>query len=254
MTDIAVRRSLAMAADRATVAKELYGDGLSGKSTCNILTAPEPMNSKSSANLDICKFDLAAAAAELEKAGWVKGADGIRAKGGVKLIATYRTTVNAVRQKVQDIMKKNWESIGWKINLESVDAGVFFTNTAPNGANKFFADIEMFTNSGDPDPTSYYTGWTCAQANGKAANWNNGGYERYCNKDFDAIIDKLRSETDQAKRNDLAIQANDLLIKDVVIIPLVNRTFATSGVSKTLKGVAPTPWDSEMWNVADWTK
>jgi peptide/nickel transport system substrate-binding protein len=254
MTDIAVRRSLAMAADRATVAKELYGDGLSGKGTCNILTAPEPMNSKSSANLDICKFDLAAAAAELEKAGWVKGADGIRAKGGVKLIATYRTTVNAVRQKVQDIMKKNWESIGWKINLESVDAGVFFTNTAPNGANKFFADIEMFTNSGDPDPTSYYTGWTCAQANGKAANWNNGGYERYCNKDFDAIIDKLRSETDQAKRNDLAIQANDLLIKDVVIIPLVNRTFATSGVSKTLKGVAPTPWDSEMWNVADWTK
>jgi peptide/nickel transport system substrate-binding protein len=254
MTDIAVRRSLAMAADRATVAKELYGDGLSGKSTCNILTAPEPMNSKSSANLDICKFDLAAAAAELEKAGWVKGADGIRAKGGVKLIATYRTTVNAVRQKVQDIMKKNWESIGWKINLESVDAGVFFTNTAPNGANKFFADIEMFTNSGDPDPTSYYTGWTCAQANGKAANWNNGGYERYCNKDFDAIIDKLRSETDQAKRNELAIQANDLLIKDVVIIPLVNRTFATSGVSKTLKGVAPTPWDSEMWNVADWTK
>jgi peptide/nickel transport system substrate-binding protein len=254
MSDLAVRRSLALAADRATVAKELYGDGLSGKATCNILTAPEPMNSKTSAAFDICKFDLAAANKELDTAGWVKGADGIRAKGGVKLIATYRTTVNAVRQKVQDIMKKDWESIGWKINLESVDAGVFFTNTAPNGANKFFADIEMFTNSGDPDPTSYYTGWTCAQANGKAANWNNGGYERYCNAEFDKIVDSLRSETDQAKRNDLATKANDLLIKDVVIIPLVNRTFATSGVSKTLKGVAPTPWDSEMWNVADWTK
>jgi len=38
------------------------------------------------------------------------------------------------------------------------------------------------------------------------------------------------------------------------VIPLINRTFATSGVSKSLKGVDPTPWDSEMYNIADWTK
>jgi peptide/nickel transport system substrate-binding protein len=212
------------------------------------------MNSKASANFDICKFDVAAANKELDTAGWVKGADGFRAKGGLKLEVTYQTTVNAVRQKTQDIVKKNWESIGVKVNLKQVDASVFFTNTAPDGANKFFADVEMFTNSGDPDPTSYFTGWTCSQANGKAANWNNGGYERYCNPEFDKIVDSLRKETDQSKRNTLATQANDLLIQDVVIIPLINRTFSTSGVSKTLKGVDPTPWDSEMWNVADWTK
>ena len=47
---------------------------------------------------------------------------------------------------------------------------------------------------------------------------------------------------------------SDFTGSDVVIIPLINRTFATSGVSKSLKGVDPTPWDSEMWNLADWTK
>ncbi len=254
-TDKAVRRALAMATDRATVATQIYGDGLTGKASCNILTAPEPMNSKGTASLDVCKFDLAAANAELDKAGWVKGSDGVRAKGGVKLEVTYQTTVNAVRQKVQDIMKQNWERVGFKVTLKSVDAGVFFTNTSPDGANHFWADIEMYTNSGDPDPTSYYSaGWSCPQMAAKANNWQSGNYSRYCNKDFDAIITQLRTETDQAKRNTLAAQANDLLISEVVVIPLINRTFATSGVSKALKGVDPTPWDSEMWNVASWTK
>ncbi|TMG55509.1 MAG: peptide ABC transporter substrate-binding protein, partial [Chloroflexi bacterium] len=35
-TDIHVRRALAMATDRQSVATQLYGDGLSGKATCNI--------------------------------------------------------------------------------------------------------------------------------------------------------------------------------------------------------------------------
>jgi peptide/nickel transport system substrate-binding protein len=253
-SDKAVRRALAMASDRGSVAANFYGDGLTGKSSCNILTAPEPMNSKTSANFDICKFDLAAANAELDKAGWVKGSDGVRAKGGVRLEITYATTINAVRQKVQDLMKQNWEKVGFKVTLKSVDAGVFFTNTSPDGANHFWTDIEMFTNSGDPDPTSYFTGWTCAQITAKANNWQFGNYSRYCNKDFDAIVANLKKETDQAKRNTLATQANDLLIQDVVIIPLVNRTFATSGVSKSLKGIDPTPWDSEMWNIASWSK
>jgi peptide/nickel transport system substrate-binding protein len=252
--DKAVRRALAMATDRGTMAEQLYGGGLSGKATCNILTAPEPMNSKNSANFDICKFDTAKAEQELQNAGWVKGADGVRAKGGVRLEITYATTVNPLRQKEQDIAKAGWEKVGFKVTLKSVDAGVFFTNTSPDGANHFWTDVEMFTNNGDPDPTSYFNGWTCAQRTSKANNWNSGGYERYCNPEYDKIIDQLRKEQDQSKRNQLAIQANDTLIQDVVIIPLINRTFATSGVSKTLKGVDPTPWDSEMWNIASWSK
>jgi peptide/nickel transport system substrate-binding protein len=254
-TDIHVRRALAMATDRQSVATQLYGDGLSGKATCNILTAPEPMNSKNTTSLDVCKFDLAAANKELDDDGWVKGSDGVRAKGGVKLKILYQTTVNSVRQSTQAIMKKNWESVGFSVELKSVPASTFFTNTSPDGANHFWADVEMYTNSGDPDPTSYFSqGWATSQIASKANSWNFGNYERYSNKDFDAIVDQLRKETDANKRNQLAIQANDLLVKDVAIIPLINRTFATSGISKSLKGVDPSPWDSEMYNMADWSK
>src|SRR5207245_7425642 len=233
-TDIHVRRALAMATDRQSVATQLYGDELAGKATCNILTAPEPMNSKNTDSLDVCKFDLAAANKELDDAGWVKGSDGIRAKGGAKLKIVYQTTVNSVRQSTQAIMKSNWEKVGFSVELKSVPAATFFTNTSPDGANHFWADVEMFTNSGDPDPTGYFSSsWTCKAATGKANNWNFGNYDRYCNPAFDAIVDQLRTETDSAKRNQLAIQANDTLIKDVVIIPLITRLDPTpDGVSK----------------------
>src|SRR5438552_5812513 len=223
-TDIHVRRALAMATDRQSVATQLYGDGLSGKATCNILTAPEPMNSKNTASLDVCKFDLAAANKELDDAGWVKGSDGVRAKGGVKLKILYQTTVNSVRQSTQAIMKKNWEKVGFYVELKRVPAATFFTHTSPDGANHFWADVEMFTNSGDPDPTSYLSSTaSCKQAAGKANNWNFGNYMRYCNADYDEIIDQLRTETDAAKCNQLAIQANDILTKEVAAIPLITR-------------------------------
>jgi peptide/nickel transport system substrate-binding protein len=46
---------------------------------------------------------------------------------------------------------------------------------------------------------------------------------------------------------------NDIIIEDVVVIPLVARPQVASGKSKALQGINLTPWDSEVWNIADWT-
>jgi peptide/nickel transport system substrate-binding protein len=62
----------------------------------------------------------------------------------------------------------------------------------------------------------------------------------------------LQSETDPAKRNALMIKANDLFISQVVTIPLVGRTQRTDGMSKHIQGDKPNPWDSVLWNIADW--
>jgi peptide/nickel transport system substrate-binding protein len=181
-------------------------------------------------------------------------AAGVRAKGGVQLKILYQTTVNAVRQNTQALMKTNWEKAGFKVELKSVPAATFFTNTSPDGANHFWSDIEMFTNNSDPDPTSYLNGWTTKQIAQKSNNWQTGNYNRYSNAQFDTIIDNLRKETDPAKRATLIKQANDILILDVVIMPIVTRTQVTTGISNTLKGVVPTGWDSEMYAVQDWYK
>jgi len=248
-----VRTALAMATDRKTVAQQIYGDGLSGKPGCNIVTGVPDY--ESTATADFCsKFDTTAAGKLLDDAGWKLGSDGVRAKGNIKLNITYQTTVNAVRQKTQDIMKKNWELAGFKVTLKSVPADVFFTNTSPDGANHFWADVEMFTNNSDPDFTNYLNGWTSKQATGKANNWNSANYNRYQNPQYDAVIDQLRTEKDPAKRAALFKQANDILILDVVILPVVTRTQVTSGISNTLKNVVPTGWDSEMYAIQDFSK
>ena len=73
--------------------------------------------------------------------------------------------------------------------------------------------------------------------------------------DSGKLIKSLKAETDPAKRDALAIQANDFLIKDVAVIPLVNRTAPTpNGVSKALKGVKQSVFESSLWDIADWSK
>jgi peptide/nickel transport system substrate-binding protein len=254
-SDKSVRRALAMATNRDGIAQRLYGDGLFGKATCNVLAAPETMSSPNTNGFDVCKFDLNAANAELDRAGWAKGADGVRAKGGVKLAMLLQTNVNARRENTQLILEKDWESVGFQVEIRSEPFSSFFLSSSPGGANRFFADAQMYADGGDPDPTAYFTGsWTTAQIASKANNWLLGNRGRYSNKDFDALVAQLRTETDPAKRADIARQANDLLIQDVAVIPLVQRPAVTSGAIKTLKGVDPSPWDSEMYNIADWTK
>jgi peptide/nickel transport system substrate-binding protein len=250
---LTVRKALALATDRKTVAVQLYGDGLTGKPGCNIITGVPDL--ESTATTSFCSgFDPAAAGKMLDDAGWKLGSDNIRAKGGVKLKILYQTTVNAVRQATQAIMKTNWEKAGFSVELKQVPSATFFTNTSPDGANHFWSDVEMFTNNSDPDPTSYLDGWTTKQIAQKSNNWQLGNYNRYSNAQFDGIIDQLRKETDSAKRATLIKQANDILILDVVIIPIVTRTQVTSAISNTVKGNVPTGWDSEMYNIQDWYK
>ena len=250
---LTVRKALAMATDRSTVAKQLYGDGLTGKPGCNIITGVPDLESTATASF-CSSFDPVAAGKMLDDAGWKLGSDNIRAKGGVKLKILYQTTVNAVRQATQAIMKTNWEKAGFSVELKQVPAATFFTNTSPDGANHFWSDIEMFTNNSDPDPTSYLNGWTTKQIAQKSNNWQTGNYNRYSDATFDGLIDQLRKETDPAKRATLIKQANDNLILNVVIIPIVTRTQVTSGISTTVKGNTPTGWDSEMYNIQDWSK
>ena len=252
-TDKNVRLALAMASDRASVGKELYGDGLTGVATCNQLMGNPDWESKNTATAQPCKFDPAAANKLLDDNGWVRGSDGVRAKGGVKLNVLFGTTVNALRQATQDILKKNWEAVGFKVELRSVTSGVFFTNAA-DGANRFYYDVTMFTNGTTPDVTGYMSQWTTKQIAQKSNNWNQTNYHRYTNPAYDAIVEQMRTTTDQAKLNQLGIQANDILINDIVVIPLVNRFQVASGKSKTLQGTNLNPWDSEMWNIAEWYK
>jgi peptide/nickel transport system substrate-binding protein len=254
-SDLNVRKAFAMAVDRKSIGDQLYGPA--GQSTCNVMNSPADLVSPNTAAMDVCKFDIAGANALLDQAGWTKGSDGIRAKNGVKMHVLYQTTVNPLRQKEQDIVKNGWQQLGVEVELKSVDASVFFSSDAgnPDTAAHFYTDVEMFTNgASSPDMTQYIALWTTEQITSKANQWHGNNYHRWSNPDYDAIYNQLKTETDAAKRRDLIIKANDLLVGQVVVIPLVARTQPTDGISKAIQGEIPNPWDSVLWNIADWTK
>jgi peptide/nickel transport system substrate-binding protein len=255
LSDLNVRKALAMAVDRKSIAGQLYGPA--GQASCNIITSPPDVVSKNTDTMDVCQFDIAKANQLLDQAGWAKGSDGIRAKAGVRMHILYQTTVNPLRQKEQDIVKSGWEQLGVEVELKSVDASVFFSSDAgnPDTAAHFYTDVEMFTNgASSPDQTQYVALWTTDQIVSKANQWHGNNYHRWSNSDYDAIYSQLRTETDTAKRRDLIIKANDLLVSQVVVIPLVARTQPTDGISKAIQGEIPNPWDSVLWNIADWVK
>jgi peptide/nickel transport system substrate-binding protein len=250
-----VRKAFAMAVDRKSMAEQLYGPA--GQATCNIITSPPDVVSKNTDNMDVCKYDIEKANQMLDQAGWMKGPDGIRQKNGVRMHLVYQTTVNPLRQKEQDIVKSGWEKLGVETELKSVDAGVFFSSDAgnPDTAAHFYTDVEMYTNgASSPDQTQYVALWSSDQIASKANQWHGNNYHRYSNPEYDAVYNQLKTETDAAKRRDLIIKANDTLVGDVVVIPLVARTQPTDGISKAIQGYIPDPWDSVLWNIADWTK
>ena len=58
------------------------------------------------------EFNPDKAAQVLETAGWKKGADGIREKGGKKLKLVFQTSINSPRQKTQQIIKQAAQKAG----------------------------------------------------------------------------------------------------------------------------------------------
>ena len=252
LTDPAVRRALSLAIDRQTLVDVGYGKA--GKPTCNVV--PNPPQYVSSGNDWCLTQDIAQANKVLDEAGWAKGGDGIREKDGVRLSILYQTSTNAVRQDTQALVKQWWSEIGVETELKNIDASVFFggDQSSPDTFQKFFADIEMYTNLfNGTDPEAYMNGWTCGQIPSPSNNWLGNNMPRYCNPEYDALQQELAKTADLDKRAEIVKQQNDLLVSDGAMIPLIHRG-RVSAHSKTMGNVKLNTWDSELWNSADWVR
>ncbi|RMF76572.1 MAG: peptide ABC transporter substrate-binding protein [Chloroflexi bacterium] len=253
LTDPAVKRALSMAIDRNVIAGQLYGAG--GRPACNIVNGP-PANV--SPNNDDCLVqDIEGANALLDEAGIIDtDGDGIREKDGVPLRILYQTSTNAVRQNTQALIKQWWSEIGVDTELRNIDAAVFFGGdpASPDTYQKFYADVEMFTSGTDgPDAETFLVRWLCGNDPSPENGWLGRNVPRHCNPEYDELFQQLTQTGDPAERSALTIQLNDLLIQDGTLIPLVHRG-SVSARANSLEGVWINGWDSEMWNIADWTR
>ncbi len=243
-----VREAIGLAIDKETIVKLLYGEA--GAIATNFLVAPDKYASKNTRY----EFDLKKAGALLDKAGWKDtNKNGIRDKNGVEMNILFSSSVNPVRQKTQEIIKQNLETIGMSVELRSVEPGVYFGDpTNPDSVYQFKADLQLFAfDSETPEPDSYMELYACDQIAQKENQWSKENSSRYCNPKYEALLTQLKKETDPEKRKSLFIQMNDLLIEDVALIPLVRRSDAYA-IASSLSGLEFTPWAPSTWKLNNW--
>ncbi len=249
LSDLRVRKALSMAIDRNLLVEVGYGSA--GRATCNLVPAPAIY---ASPNTDCMVQDMVGAKALLDEAGWVVGADGVREKDGKRFKLLYQTSVNAVRQDFQALIKGWWNELGVEVELKTIDGGVFFGGDAgADTLQKFYADVEMYANNFDgTDPEPYVAQYTCDKIASPSNQWQGENVNRYCDPAYDALIAELLATGDVDQRAAKIIRLNEMLTKDsYTVVPLVDRG-RLSAHSNTLGGVVLNVWDSELWNASDW--
>ncbi|MFV0295886.1 MAG: peptide ABC transporter substrate-binding protein [Hyphomicrobiaceae bacterium] len=247
LKDLNVRKAFNLLVDRASVEKHIYGR--SGTATSNFVNNPKKYRSPNTKY----EFNIEKAAKLLEDAGWKKGGDGIRAKDGVRLKVVFQTSINQPRQKTQAIIKQACQKAGIEVEIKAVKASVFFSSDVgnPDTYTKFYTDIQMYTTTmSQPDPELFlnqFTSWEAAQRENK---WQGRNITRWQNEEYDKTYKAMQSELDPIKRAALIIKCNDLVIDDVVVIPVVARSSAAA-VSNKLH-VLRSGWDIDLYAVAQW--
>jgi len=246
LSDHAVREALNLLVDRGSMEKFIYGRG--GKATANFLNAPERVGSKSTS----WEFSVEKANHTLELAGWVRGADGVRVKEGKKLKFVFQTSINALRQKTQAIIKQACQKAGIELELKAIAGSVFFSSDEANPDTEahFYADLDMFTAQADADPETlmrWFASWEIAT---KANGWQGLNHSRWRSDEYDRLFREAAKELDPVRRGALFIQMNDFLIQERAVIPVIWRSDVAAFNTKIRATLSP--WEGPFWLLQDW--
>jgi peptide/nickel transport system substrate-binding protein len=249
LTNHDIRNAIALSIQRDTIADELYGPG--GTATAQNLNSPEWAQHP---DLE-WRFDLEEAAELLDAAGAIdEDGDGVREYNGTPLTILYQTSVNPVRQKNQEIVQDDLNSIGFDVELKSIEASIFFSSDPgnPDTFGHFYSDIQMYTTGPTtPFPANYvlrYASWEIAE---QANNWAGQNIFRYDNPEMDEVIRQAQTELDSDEQARLFQEINYISVTDVVEIPIVWRTLPAA-VANSLAGYHQGPFRNTPWDIGNW--
>ncbi|RME44647.1 MAG: peptide ABC transporter substrate-binding protein [Chloroflexi bacterium] len=248
LSDVRVRRAIRMAVDVDTIIRDVFmGFG-------------EPVWTEFFRPPYVCevprpKYDLEAAAALLEEAGWIDtDGDGVRECHGCQnaeegTLASLQFAIYAeygeTLELAQQLIAENLNNIGIATELQTIEGAIMWAPAEDGGTEESGNfDLDMW-DDGYPgiDPTDFI--WTFYFSESQ---WN---YGRYASEEMDALIGELYT-LDEDYRRETFCQIADKLEEDLPQI-LLWSALEMHGVSNRLGGVQPSVNDPLTWNVADWT-
>ena len=200
MQDPAVRKAIAMGIDKEGFVEYLLdGHGVPGNGAF-----PEGFAGFGGENVTTETYDPEGAKKVLEEAGWVDtDGDGIREKDGQRLVVrwlTYpsRQELPLLAESVQGSLK----DIGIEVDINCTPSRRDYL--ADMGSWDIYASALVVAPSGDPQ---YFFTTSCLPG----MSYNFGAYE---NEQVNALMNELATEFDPARRAELAIQLQQLILDD----------------------------------------
>lgn len=245
--DPEVRRAINLLIDRDTMMAHIYGRD--GTATANYINRPVQFRS----DRLTYEFSIEKAKEILDAAGWVVGADGVRAKDDTRLKLLFQTSVNPNRQRVQAIFQDACRQAGVEVELKSIAGTVFFSSDVgnPDTRNKFYADLQLWTQtSSGPDPYNLLRSCVSWEIPQKSNGWMGYNFSRHIDQEADELYTKAGTEMDPATRAEMLVRVNEIFCEGNIIMPI----HASNRMSVAVNDlVCPTSaWDCETWSIASW--
>ncbi len=237
-TDVKVRQALQYALDRDLIAETVYnGFAIRADGTQPVLSiayAPDRINT-------VYTYDPEKAAALLDEAGWAMGGDGIREKDGQRLsfetlysegVATYEQQIPYMQQAWREVgIEMIPSAIPFPTLLEVTDAGNY--QMAVLGFNWDIDGTQDIMFACDATPP---------------AGFNN---MRYCNEEYDSLIEASKRELDLEKRIDILIEMSNIVNDDAAVGITVFRQ-SISGAAPRVHNFFPNGYSSVWWLTRAW--
>lgn len=217
LDDVAVRTALQAAVDRESVAETLFFG------TVEPATSPLSSSTPGWADVsDLVAHDPDAARAALDAAGWVEGADGVREKDGERLTlsASWNPAIGWGEQ-VLELVQQQLREVGVELELRRITPAELTEVLADR-------DYDLFYNSQTrPDPDVLWGNYSPDNPSNR-----HGGED----PELARVLAEQRTTTDPALRWPLVRTAQELVLQDGFLVPVVE-SVSVLGAAPTVHGV-----------------
>lgn len=184
----------------------------------------------------------------LDEAGWKPGADGIRAKGGVRLAFTNATTAgNKLREQTQALLQQNWRAIGVDMQITNMPAAVIWGEYyVKSKFDTLLVGIQA-TVGDDPDCLNRIHSKYIAAETGSGRN-----VSQYKSPQVDKLLEDGVREVDRAKRRALYLKLQEVIRADLAYLPIFSYV-RIEGVKQGLLNYKPNSnVIHNTWNMFEW--
>ncbi len=250
-THLEVRQAMAKAIDH----QALLSEAALGYASLLCTDHPSALHPGYEAQPPCPEFNPAAANKLLSDNGWVKGADGVRTKGGERLEFEYSTNAkyNPWRLATEAVVQRNFSAIGIKLDIQNYPGDTFFGSllpggkaSPPTGAISGRYDIAEFDNVFGYDPDDAFL-LACDLLPPTGYN-----IDFYCNQTLDALYRQEQATADPGARQQIFVQIHQLYLKEFPFIVLYSLN-DFSIVRKGTHNYQPGPFGAgETINIWEW--